>query len=130
MRVLPDQKGVLMPEFFHLVSPDDARAKFMSHIEPCSDLEIVPTHEALGRVLAVGVASPQVLPEFRRSTVDGYAVQAQNTFGASESLPAYLRMTGEVPMGRPSGLDIKSGEAVIVHTGGMLPESANAVVMV
>lgn len=119
-----------MPEFFQLVAPDDARARFLSHLEPLGELEIVPSHEALGRVLAVPVTSPQVLPEFRRSTVDGYAVRAPDTFGASDSLPAYLRLAGEIPMGRPADLDIASAEAALVHTGGMLPENATAVVMI
>jgi molybdopterin molybdotransferase len=119
-----------MPEFFTLVSPDDARARFLEHVPPLGEAETIPTESALGRVLAADVTSPQVLPEFRRSTVDGYAVRAPDTFGAGESLPAYLRLAGEVPMGRPAGIDVGPGEAVIVHTGGMLPDSATAVVMI
>lgn len=119
-----------MPEFFQLVSPDDARARFLEHITPLGEIEVIDTHHALGRVLAVTVTSPQILPEFRRSTVDGYAVRAPDTYGASESLPAYLRLAGEVPMGRAANLDIAPGEAALVHTGGMLPESASAVVMI
>jgi molybdopterin molybdotransferase len=62
--------------------------------------------------------------------VDGYAVRAADTFGASESLPAYLRVIGEIMMGNPPGFDINPGETGLIHTGGMLPESSNAVVMI
>lgn len=119
-----------MPEFFQLVSPDEARSRILAHVQPLGEIEVIPSHEALGRVLAVGVSSPQALPEFRRSTVDGYAVRAPDTFGASESLPAYLRLVGEIPMGQAADLDIEAGQAALVHTGGMLPESASAAVMI
>ncbi|MDO9347678.1 MAG: molybdopterin-binding protein, partial [Anaerolineales bacterium] len=63
------------------------------------------------------------------STVDGYTVHAGDTFGASDSLPAYLKVIGEVPMGAEAQFALAPGEAAIIHTGGMLPEGANAVVM-
>ena len=119
-----------MPEFFTLVPPDEAREQFMSHISPLSDIERVATEESVGRVLAEAVTSPQVLPDFRRSTVDGYAVRASDTHGASDSLPAYLKLVGEVPMGRRAEITIDVGETAIVHTGGMIPDGADAVVMV
>jgi molybdopterin molybdotransferase len=119
-----------MPEFFTLVPPDEARDRILAHVRPLGQSETVPTEQAVGRVLTVDVASPQDLPEFRRSTVDGYAVRAQDTFGASESLPAYLRLAGEVPMGRPAEVDVSPAEAVLVHTGGMIPAGADAVVMI
>jgi molybdopterin molybdotransferase len=62
--------------------------------------------------------------------MDGYAVRAADTFGASESLPAFLRVVGEVAMGRPAGVSLAAGEAAIIHTGGMVPDSADAVVQV
>lgn len=119
-----------MPEFFHLIPPEEARARILERVKPLGETETIPTIDALGRVLAVDVTSPQVLPEFRRSTVDGYAVRAQDTFGASESLPAYLKLIGEVPMGQLAGLEVGPGTAVIVHTGGMIPDGADAVVMI
>lgn len=61
--------------------------------------------------------------------MDGYAVRATDTFGASESLPAYLRLIGEIHMGSSPGFDINPGETGVIHTGGMLPNSADAVVM-
>lgn len=119
-----------MPEFFTLVSPDDARSKILEHVRAITDIERIPTASAVGRVLAQDATSPQILPEFRRSTVDGYAVRAQDTFGASESLPAYLKLAGEVPMGQAAQVTVDAGSLALVHTGGMIPEGADAVVMV
>ena len=75
-------------------------------------------------------ASPESLPAFPRSTVDGYAVIARDTFGASDSLPAYLILAGEVPMGRQPDFKLQSAQAAVIYTGGMLPEGADAVVMI
>ncbi|MFN3491009.1 MAG: gephyrin-like molybdotransferase Glp, partial [Anaerolineales bacterium] len=72
---------------------------------------------------------PHPLPEFSRSTVDGYAVKSKDTFGATDSLPAYLNLIGEVPMGEAPSFDIESGQCALIHTGGMLPKNADAVVM-
>ena len=120
-----------MPEFLRLVSPADALNRLLSHLpsERRIEEELVPTVEALGRVLAAPIAAPHPLPAFPRSTVDGYAVRAADTHGASPSLPAYLKLAGEVPMGAASGLRLAPGQAALVHTGGMIPEAADAVVM-
>lgn len=119
-----------MPEFLTLIPPDEALEIFLSHITPVILPETIPTQEALGRVLKNSILAPHPLPEFRRSTVDGYAVCAVDTFGASESLPAYLQMVGEVPMGRRPSFEVKPGQCALIHTGGMLPQGADAVVMV
>jgi len=120
-----------MPEFLRLVSPADALNRLLSHLpsERRIEEELVPTVEALGRVLAAPIAAPHPLPAFPRSTVDGYAVRAADTHGASPSLPAYLKLAGEVPMGAAPGLRLAPGQAALVHTGGMIPEAADAVVM-
>jgi len=91
---------------------------------------MVRTEDALGRVLAHDVLCPDDLPPFPRSAVDGYAVRAADTFGASEALPAYLRVVADVEMGVIPGFSIKEGEAVRMPTGGALPSGADAVVMV
>jgi len=93
-------------------------------------VEDVDTDSALDRVLARDVASPADLPTFARSTMDGFAVRATDTFGASEGLPAYLRLVGEVLMGRAADADLATGDCVRIATGGMLPPAADAVVMV
>jgi molybdopterin molybdotransferase len=91
--------------------------------------ERVRIEAALGRVLAEEVRSPVDLPAFDRGIVDGYAVRAADTFGASAGLPAYLTLIGEVPMGEDTELALGPGEAVKIATGGMLPAHADAVVM-
>lgn len=85
--------------------------------------------EAVGRILAADMTSPEALPAFRRSTVDGYAVLASDTAGASESIPAFLSYQGEVAMGEPSQISIRAGQTAYVPTGGEVPSGADAVVM-
>lgn len=85
---------------------------------------------ALHRVLAVPVLSPEDLPFFHRSTVDGYALDAASSYGSSESMPAYLSLRGEVKMGEASRLALQKGECCWIPTGGMLPAGADAAVMV
>jgi molybdopterin molybdotransferase len=118
-----------MPEFLKLIPIQQALQILLSNLERKVTSERVPTIEALARVTAAPIQSPIPLPSFPRSTVDGYAVRAADTFGASESLPAYLRLNGEILMGSAPGFDINPGEAGSIHTGGMLPNSSDAVVM-
>lgn len=120
-----------MPEFLRLVPPAEAFAIWMKALPPdrTPDVEAAETADALGRVLAEDVVAPHSLPAFPRSTVDGYAVRAEDTFGAGPSAPSYLRLIGEVPMGRLPEIQVRVGEAALVHTGGAIPEGANAVVM-
>lgn len=119
-----------MPEFLELLPPAAALAKLLAHLPDQSvETETVETIDGLGRVTAAGILSPEPLPAFPRSTVDGFAIQAADSYGASETLPAYLRLTGEVPMGKAPVQPCSKGEAVRIHTGGMLPQNADAVVM-
>ena len=91
--------------------------------------EEVPIEEAVGRVLAEPLSSEEDFPPFCRSTMDGYALRATDTFGASPSSPVPFRVVGEVKMGEPPAFGIGPGEAALIPTGGMLPEGADAVVM-
>ena len=119
-----------MPEFLTLLPPDQARALLLSHLAgPLVDSVSMDSSLALGRVLAFDVSAPHPLPEFPRSSVDGYAVCASDTFGASESLPAYLSLIGEIPMGAPTDLSLQPAQCALIHTGGMLPSNADAAVM-
>jgi molybdopterin molybdotransferase len=93
-------------------------------------VETVSLAEARGRVPADAVRAPHALPGFARATVDGYAVRAADTFGASEGLPSYLDVAGAVAMGRPAEVAVGPGVAVAIPTGGVIPEGADAVVMV
>jgi len=119
-----------MPEFLELLPPPEALQVLFTHLQPRPAAEIVSTEHALGRVTAGDVFSPHPLPAFPRSTVDGYAVRAADVYGASDSLPAYLQLAGELPMGAAPTLDLRPGQCALIHTGGMLPDGADAVVMV
>ncbi len=92
--------------------------------------EPVPLIQALHRVPAGPVAAPHALPGFARSTVDGYAVRAVDTYGVSDGLPGYLQLTGAVLMGAQPSVTVGPGTAVSMPTGGVLPPGADAVVMV
>jgi len=92
--------------------------------------EPVPLSHALHRVPAAPVTAPHPLPGFARSTVDGYAVRAADTYGASEALPGYLTLAGTVLMGAEPEVAVGPGTAAAMPTGGVLPAGADAVVMV
>ena len=119
-----------MPEFFNVLPPDEARQLLFEHIEQIEGGEAVSATEALDRVTAESVYAPHALPAFRRSTMDGYAVRAADTYGASSTLPAFLSVTGQVRMGEAADVVFGAAEAAIVHTGAMIPESADAVVQI
>lgn len=119
-----------MPEFLELLPPDLALEQLLALVPIPQASETIPTEQALERVTAEPVYAPCPLPPFTRSTVDGYAVRAADTYGASESLPAYLKVSGEVPMGAATDLSLGIGQCALIHTGGMLPVNSDAVVMV
>lgn len=118
-----------MPEFLRLLPPAEARSLLLSNISPSAASEEVDTSTCLLRVAAEDVIAPHPLPEFSRSSVDGYAVRAEDTYGATDSMPAYLRCIGEVAMGSKPTADLHVGECAVIHTGGMLPVGADAVAM-
>jgi molybdopterin molybdotransferase len=119
-----------MPELFKVLPPHETLRKLFTHLAPRVPLETIETSHALNRVLAEAPAARSPLPAFPRSTMDGYAVRAADTFGATESLPVYLTLIGESPMGSAPTQLVQRGEAMIIHTGGMLPDGADAVVMI
>lgn len=118
-----------MPPFLRLVAPDAALASLLRHVSALPDAEEVATAHALGRVTARPVVAPSSLPPFSRSAVDGYAVRAADTRGASDALPLHLDVAGEVEMGAPPALPVTPLACFFVHTGGLLPDGADAVVM-
>lgn len=119
-----------MAEFFNVLPPADALALLFQHLPSTVPTETVATQDALGRVTAEVVYAPHALPSFRRSTMDGYAVRAADTFGATAGLPAFLAVVGEVKMGQAAEVELQPGQAAVVHTGGMIPATADAVVQV
>jgi len=100
-----------------------------SLVEPLGE-ESVPLEAALGRTLARDVVSHVDVPSFDKSAVDGYAVHAAETFGASPTDPAFFRLTGEVLPGAGEEVEVGPGEAVRIMTGGVFPAGADAVLMV
>lgn len=90
----------------------------------------VPLREARERVLAEDLYGRLDIPEFRRSMVDGYAVQAKDTMGAGENIPVFLEVIEDVPIGTQATSTIRPGTCAYVPTGGMLPEGADSCVMV
>jgi molybdopterin molybdotransferase len=119
-----------MPELFTVLPPYEALHKLFDHLVVDVPTETIETPLALNRVLAEAPMARSPLPAFPRSTMDGYAVHAADTFGASEAIPAYLTVIGESPMGGAPTRSVQRGEALIIHTGGMLPAGADAVVMI
>ncbi len=115
-------------EFFRLQTRAEVLALY-PRFSPVG-VEEVSLDDALGRVLAEPVAAAEAAPHFQRATMDGYAVCARDTFGASVGAPQYLEIKGEVPMGAAPVRPLLPGETWRVPTGAMLPEGADAVVMV
>lgn len=117
-----------MPEFFNVKDISEVLA-LRSNFAPV-EAETVPLADSLGRVLAEDLVSEENLPDFRRTIVDGFAVKASATFGASDGSPGFLTVAGNIAMGERPKFSIGPGEAARIATGGMLPEGADAVVMI
>jgi molybdopterin molybdotransferase len=117
-----------MTEFFHVITAD----RMIQLLGGFSrlDSEHIALDESLHRIVAEDLRSPEDLPEGARSTVDGFAVRAEDTFGASDAIPAFLEAVAPVAMGIMPDFEIGAGQAAPIPTGGFLPRGANAVVMV
>ncbi len=118
-----------MKGFFQLLSSSDFRDLFEQFQTIGS--ERIPLKDGLGRILAEDISAPEFLPPFSRSTMDGFAVRAKDTFGCSDSEPALLKIVGEIAMGK-SGQEIslKTSQTATIWTGGELPLKSDGVVMV
>jgi molybdopterin molybdotransferase len=117
-----------MKPFFQVVTPEEAK-RLLLQVPPVST-ERLKTVKSKGRVLAEDLYSPVDLPHFHRAAMDGYAVRSKDTFGASASQPAYLKIAGSVEMGREAIRALGEAEAVRIATGGMMPPGSDGVVMV
>src|SRR3954469_23211189 len=125
---MADPAGAAQREFFAVRTVAETLAGFRPTRRTA--VETVALEEAHGRVPAEPVPAPADLPGFARSTVDGFAVRAADTYGASEGLPSYLDVAGAVAMGRAPEGGVAPGIAVAIPTGGGLPPRADAVVRV
>lgn len=117
-------------KFFQVKSVEETFRLIREHVTPIKDVVTKPLFEAVHFVLAEDLYVKENVPNFRRSTVDGYAVKAKDTFGSSESMPSFLTLIGEVKMGEAPTQTIGNGQAMYVPTGGMLPEGSDAVIMI
>lgn len=111
-------------------TPEEVLALIEKEFVPLSQREeTVPVGLAIGRVLASDIAAGEYVPDFDRSTVDGYAVRASDTFGCSDAIPAILPMVGEVLMGEGAAFSLEPETCAAVPTGGAVPQGADSVVM-
>ena len=111
-------------------TPEEVFRLIEKEFRPLERKELIPLEHALGRVLAEDITASEYVPDFDRSTVDGYAVRASDTFGCSDAIPAILELKGEVRMGEGADLTLKRGECAYVPTGGAIPEGADCMVMI
>ena len=125
-------RGARQHQFLTVVSRDEAASRFQAHLnlEPLGDETVLLT-AARGRVLAGDVSSPIDVTSFDRANVDGFAVRADDTFGATEVSPCRLQLNNQaITPGRPPSHDVKPGLASPIATGAMVPRGADAVVMI
>ena len=106
--------------FKERTSVDEALRLFLENISPLRKTEEIPLEACTGRVLAEAVISGRDVPHYRRAAMDGYAVRASDTLGASPSNPVLLQLSDQV----------EEGSSIWVHTGAAVPTGADAVVMV
>ena len=117
-----------MKEFFKVTDLETALK--WPDMFPTTEKEIQPLDKALGRVLSHDILADINVPDFPRAIMDGYAVNASSTFGASEGNPAYLNVVDDIAMGEAPDKSIRPGEAAKISTGGMLPKGTDSVVMI
>ena len=114
----------------HVKTPEEVLALIESEFQTVAPEETVFLGQAMGRTLSRDIAATEHVPDFNRSTVDGYAVRARDTFGCTDAIPAILPVQGEVFMGQGAAFSLNPEECVAVPTGGAVPEGADSVVMV
>ncbi len=120
-----------MTKLLKVDTVEEAKNKINLHFQDFKfKIETIKIKNAIGRILAEDVYAPIDLPEFHRATVDGYALNSKDTFGAGESLPVFLDVIGQVDIGKNTQLSISSGKTAYVPTGGMIPKGADGMLMI
>ncbi|MDK2799150.1 MAG: molybdopterin molybdotransferase [Clostridiales bacterium] len=118
-------------KFLKVLSVDETKEEltvtFANFNLAIEELDIV---DALDRILAQDIVSPMDVPQFNRSTVDGYAIKSFDSHGTSDFMPGFLKVIGAVSIGESTNLSVSAGEAVYVPTGGIIPEGADSVIMI
>ncbi len=111
-------------------TPEEVLRLIGKEFRPLGRTEIVPLAQAPGRVLAEPITAQEYVPDFDRSTVDGYACRAADTFGCSDAIPAILSVAGQVLMGERADFALSRDSCVYVPTGGAIPQGADCAVMI
>ena len=114
----------------YVKTPEEVLDLIKERFTPLDKTESVPLSSAIGRVLAQDITACEYVPDFNRSTVDGYAVRASDTFGCTDAIPAIVQVAGEILMGQSAELLLQAETCCAVPTGGALPDGADSVVMV
>lgn len=115
----------------HVKTPEEVLEIIRRQFEPQKDnIETISIFSAIGRVLATDITAQEYVPNFDRSTVDGYAIRAQDAFGCSDAIPAILPLAGEVIMGQDADFELQPETCCAVPTGGAVPKGADCVVMI
>jgi molybdenum cofactor synthesis domain-containing protein len=116
--------------FLKITKFDDAFAQLQKFSYPVEESEKVPLKKSLNRILFRDVRSPIDVPNFPRSSRDGYALISADTFGAEEDKPVLLRSLGEVSIGTKPSVAVQRGECVKISTGAMVPKGADSIIMI
>ncbi len=115
----------------HVKTPEEVLTLIEQEFIPLKEnVETIPLSGAIGRVLAEDITAREYVPDFDRSTVDGYAIRARDAFGCSDAIPAILPLEGEVVMGEGAEFELQPGTCCAVPTGGAIPKGADCVVMI
>ena len=122
--------GTRMRPIARTIPLDEAKRLIAQAIVPIDRVERVPMSQANGRVVSRNIVSEADVPPFSRAGMDGYAVRAVDTAGASRTTPRTLTRIGTVFTGEVPAVAVGSGECVEIATGAPMPPGANAVVMV
>lgn len=126
-----DFEGVETLELFNVITVEQAKKIVSGFFETCQDIEKVSIFDCLGRVVSKDIIANFNVPHFKRSTVDGYAICSKDAYGASEAIPSIMNLIDDIEMGEEVGSSIqKAGDCFYVPTGGMIPDGADAVVMI
>lgn len=118
-------------DFFNAVTVEEGRAILMDNFKDYEfKTEYINLEDSIGRILGEEIFSAINVPEFNRSTVDGYGIKVEDSHGATNSIPSIINILGEIKMGESTDRSIKSGESFYIPTGGMIPENCNGVIMI
>ena len=119
-----------MVPFKLLISREEATKRIMNSVKPVERTEAVPIEESMGRVLAEDAVANEDVPTFTRAAMDGYAVKAEDTYGASQQNPKTLKVVAVLHAGESASVAVNKGECVRIATGCPVPLGSDSVVMV